>query len=150
MLLWLGEPVAFVLSPSAEKLYPLKSFVWDLDPSHHDVMKSLAQGIFAIDRARHKPNSIDRAVANRPILLESASANRLLEIRPASLARQREVAQAVIEEFTANHPAERMTRADFIAAVRQQLPRLARDAIIRTWRDLAPADWRRPGPKHRV
>jgi hypothetical protein len=125
--------------------------VWDeLDPSRHDALESLEKWIFAIRAEPHKPNTIERELANRPILLEGPTANRLLRIRPPSRARQREVAQAVIDEFTASHPSERMTRDDFVAAVRRQLPGLSRDAIIRGCWKLAPEDWKRPGPKRRT
>jgi hypothetical protein len=146
-----GGLVAFTLSPHGEKFYQLEPFVWsELDPIDHDALVSLDEGILAITPEHYKPNSIDRAVANRPILLASASANRLLKTRPYSPARQHEVAQAIIDEFTANHRSDRMRKADFVAAMRQKLPGLSRDAIFRTWRHGAPDDWKLPGRKNRA
>jgi hypothetical protein len=147
VLLWLGELVAFALAPGAD-CYRVEAFVWDeLDPSRHDARESLEKWIFAIRAEPHKPNTIERELANRPILLEGASANRLLEIRPPSLARQSKIARAVIDGFTASHPAERMKKEAFVRAVKRQLPELSKQAIIRLWGQLAPEDWKRPGRK---
>ena len=146
--LWLGDLTAHASYPTKEKAFAIHPQVWDaMALGYHDAYRSIEEGIFAIDEAKYRANSIERELANRPLFIKRDVANRWLQINPPGGARQRKTAEAIIKHHKDHHGEQPMRKADFVKAAVDQLTGLSPNRAMQLWRDHAPPAWRRPGTK---
>jgi hypothetical protein len=79
--LWLGDLVAYASYPTKDKTFTIDTKVWDVMAlGYHDAYRSIEDGVFAIDCAKYRANSIERELANRPLFINRGVANRWLRI----------------------------------------------------------------------
>jgi hypothetical protein len=146
--LWLGDLTAFASYPTKDKAFAIDSSVWDVMAlGYHDAHRSIEDGIFAINCAKYRANSIERELANRPLFINGGVADRWLRIGPPSGAQQCKTAKAIIKHHKVRHGVQPMRKADFVTAAVDALPGLTRHRAEQLWGDHAPEAWKKAGTK---
>lgn len=135
----------YVAEPFGKMAFRIVARAWADPSSGLDGMRSLQSGRLTIDQGAFPANSIERRLADHPLLCRAITLPVwAAERRPAAAALKR-AAQSLIAEFRQADSAKRLAKRDFAAELARRTGASKRQA--ETYYELAPEDWRKRGPK---
>jgi hypothetical protein len=131
---------------------PEKGFAFPIRPTawggshglNFDARRSAATGWLAVNAAGFPENTLERALAYRPLYYRRGSLPTWAILRP-SAKRLGEATCAIVREC--KNAGKMVTRSDFVAELVRRTRATKRQAL--TYWPRTPKDWRRRGPKRR-